>query len=402
MPELDLSMTNRGVAAQTQRLRETRMRLRAIKNGTAMQLVINLIGDSWVAGDYWSPNFAKVLQTEYGMAGVGFVGFGFYANNQALPFVEGGNQPSQGGPSTVDGNVRPDLVAKPIFIGTWNSGPATAPATGNGLGYNRGSSAQPNLSYAESTTVGDRIKVTFPAGHDSSRIFYWGSVAGSFRYSWNDGTTWQTTISYAGASGALSAALANTPTGAATLILEVVSGTVQLGGVDLKSSASGVRVNKLCASGSASNSWSLAASSNSQWRSRINELGAKLHIIGLQTNDQGAGFDPDAAYTTQMGNIITALRLADPYCDILLTSPPENQRVANAFPMSRYTAATRALANAQNCAHLDHQFNFGVLPADYAWANAARQWMNSDLIHPVTATGGAILTDAVLETLRPR
>lgn len=393
MPELDLSMTNRGVAAQAQRLRETRMRLRAIKHGTTQQLIINLLGDSWVQGDYWSNIFAKALHTEYGMAGVGWVGFGFFLAGTP-PYVTGGAQPNSGGTPTVDGNARPDLVAKPTFDGTWGSAGATN-------GYNRSGSGLPSLSYAESSTVGDRARFTFPAGHTSAQVFYQADVAGSFRYSWDGGSTWQTTISYSAASGALSAALANTPAGAATIILEVVSGTVRLGGVDMRSTAAGVRVHKLGSSGSATNTWNAAAAAGS-WKSRIIDLGAHLNMVGFQTNDQGAAYDPATTYTTQLGTIIANLRVATPYCDILLTSPPENQRVANAYPMAQYTTATRALANAQNCAHLDHQFNFGLLPADYAWANAGRKWMAADLVHPDAPTGGAILADGALETLRPR
>lgn len=391
MPEMDLSLTQRGLVTNAHYLRETHMRLRALKHGTATQLIINLLGDSFVTGDFWTPVFAKALHTVFGLAGVGWVGFGFYGTGSAPPYTTGGTQPNFGGTPTVDGNARPDLVPKPTFDGSWTST------------YNSPGSNLPSISYARSSTAGDRARFDFPAGHTSSTVFYYKqTTAGSFRYSWDGGSTWAGTITYDNSSNnSASDALVGTIAGAGTLLFEVVSGQVNLGGVEMKSTASGVRINKLGVSGGATNNFATAAGA-ANWRTRFAVLGAHLNIAGWQTNDQGGAFAPDGAYTTNLTTIATNLRVIAPYSDLLLTAPPENQRPANAYPMSGYTAATRALARTQKAAFLDHQPNFGELPADYAWANASRQWYASDLIHPVTATGGAAMANAMLEAVMPR
>lgn len=395
--EIDLSLTSRGLATNLHRLRETHMRLRAIKHGTTQQLIIKLLGDSFKAGDYWTPIFAKALQTEYGFAGSGWVGFGFFGTATAPPYVTGAAQPNFGGTPTVDGNVRPDLVAKPTFDGTWTS------AGGGTNGYNRAASNMPSLSFAQSSTAGDRVRFAFPAGHTSARVFYWGNVgqAGSFRYSWDSGSTWTATISHTAGSDAASALLASVPAGAGTLMFEVISGQVNIAGVDMQSTAAGVRIHKLGSSGSATNTWAAAAPTTT-YRNRQADLDAHLVIMGWGTNDQGASYNPSTTYTTQLTAILTAERAVNAYADILLATPPENQRVANAYPMSDYAAATRALAMTQKCAFIDHMPHWGDVPADYANGNAKRPWMSTDLIHPVPATGGPALANAYLEAVMGR
>jgi hypothetical protein len=381
------------VLVEQYQLRETHMRLTAIQDGVTQQLVIAILGDSYVQGNYWSQAFAKRMHALYGMAGVGYVGFGFFGSDVATPFATGGAQPGFGGITSVDGNVRPDLVPTPTFDGVWGSAGATA-------GYNSAGSGLPSLSYAQSTTAGDRVRFSFPAGHTAARVYYNANASGSFRYSWDGGSTWVATITYSSSSGSLSAALSAVPSGAATLILEVVSGTVRLGGVDMQSSAAGVRIHKLGVSGSATNTWS-AAAAGGQWRTRMLDLAPNLYIAGWQTNDQGAAFPPTTTYTTNMTAIIAGIRAASPVADILLTSPPENQRTSNAYPMTQYTAAARSLAHSLKTAHLDHQVNFGDVAADYASSNANRPWYSSDLIHPVKATGGNALANAVLRAVSP-
>lgn len=370
------------------RLRETRMRLRKLAAGEATQMVINVgPGDSYVDGDYWTPVFAKSLQDRFGFAGVGFVGFSFFGTATAPPFVTGGAQPNFGGVSTVCGNVRPDLVAKPTFDGTWTS--VNSPGTG-----------MPNISFARSSTAGDRVRFGFPVGHNAARLFYVSNTAGSFRYSWDGGTTWVETVTLAAGQGGLSRLLTGTPATAATLIFEVVSGTVELAGVDMQSSASGVRVHKLGLSGSATNTWSVGGN---PYTLRMADLGANLVIVGLQTNDQGAAFVPETTYLAQFSAIITAIRRASfptglPNADLLLTSPPENLRTNNVYPMARYSAVTRDFARANDAAYLDHQLNFGELPAQYS-STSGRPWYHSDLVHPATQTGGRMLADATLRAI---
>lgn len=387
MPELDLSLTQRGLVTNAHYLRETHMRLRAIKSGVATQLIILLLGDSWVQGNYWSTYFAKALHDAFGMAGVGFVGFAFFAPLTGGPWVEGGTQPT----GRIDGNSRPDLVPAPILIGNWSSS------------YNSPGNGTPTLGVIYSSTAGDRVKFSFPAGHTSSRLFYngnssYGNGASVIRYSWDGGATWQPniTLSYQG-SGQVD--LLNTPAGAATLIIEVVSGTPGLAGVDIKSTASGVRVHKLGISGG---STLQPANTNSGWTGALGSLAPNLFIAQWGTNDRVANYDPAATFTPQYTTALARMRTANAYADVLLTAPPENAFAGATYATALYTAAVRSLARTSKCAFLDHQPNFGDAVADYAWSNANRQWLGSDLIHPVQATGGAVLANGVLEAVLPR
>lgn len=362
-------------------LRETHMRLSRLERGDSAQLVIALLGDSYVAGDYWSAAFAKSIQTAYGLAGVGWVGFAWWGTSSG---TWGATQPTG-----IDGNARPDLVPAPTITGTWTAS------------YNNGGNATPSLGLVTSSTAGDRINFSFPSGHTAANLYYKGTSGGVVRYSWDGGATWAGSVTLSGTTAA-SAALASVPAGAAALTLEVVSGTVSLSGVDMQSSASGVRVHKLGASGSATNSWSSVSAS--VWNAQIAALAPNCVIAGWQTNDQGAAFVPEVQFKGQLLAILNNLITALPYADILLTSPAENNRTTNTYPMSRYTAATRQLvvdSGAYGLAHLDHQFAFGWPTSSYAYANGIRQWIGSDLVHPVQTTSGRLMADNVLGVVKP-
>jgi hypothetical protein len=374
-----------GAAYKPERLRDWRLRRRKLDTATAetTQAIIGILGNSYVAGDYWTPIFAKTLQDRYGSAGIGWVGFGFYGTGSAPPFTTGGTQPNFGGTSTVDGNIRPDIVAKPTFDGTWT------------CSYNSAGSNLPSLSYATSSTVGDQAWITFPSGHSSARLFYFGATAtGSFRYSWDSGSNWIATISTTANANGLSAALSSVPGTSGTLLIEVVSGTVNLGGVDFKSTAAGVRVHKLGVSGSATNTWS--STSSSIYPARLAELLCTTILIDLDINDRGNNFAPAGLHTTQLQAIINRVRTAYPYADIGLISSQEDNRVGLTYAQSLYAAANLELASTNNLAHLNMQEFFGTANADYAAANPSRAWMAADLIHPVALTGGRVYADAVL------
>lgn len=383
MPEIDLSLTSRGIPTNTYRLRETHMRLRALKSGVSTQLVIALLGDSWVQGGYWSEYFAKDLQDTYGNAGVGFTGFAFFAPLTGGPWVDGGNQPT----GRLDGNVRPDLVPAPVLIGNWVSV------------YNSPGQNTPTLGIIYSSTAGDRVRISFPAGHNAGTLFYngsssYGNGTSVVRYSWNAGVTWETslTLSYQG-SGQI--ALNNVPAGAGTLIFEIVSGTVALAGVDLRSASNGVRVHKLGISGG---STVQLANTNNTYANAIAALAPNLVIGGWETNEKNGSITP-TDYSTHLTTVLGRIRTAVPNADVLLTAPPENT-IVNLYTMAQYTAITRTVAATDKCALLDHQANFGELPAEYAWSNPSRQWLGADLIHPVKATGGNVLAYGVLEVLK--
>ncbi|WP_283177703.1 hypothetical protein [Gemmobacter sp. 24YEA27] len=90
-----------------------------------------------------------------------------------------------------------------------------------------------------------------------------------------------------------------------------------------------------------------------------------------------------------------------PLVDLLITSPPEDQKPANAYPMAQYTRAALEVAVAIGAAHLDHQYFWGAAPSYYASGNSARPCMRSDGIHPAPLFGGFALADAVTHLLSP-
>lgn len=361
-------------------LRETRMRLRKLSLGEASLLTIAIIGDSYTQDETrYCQALASTLQTTYGNAGPGWVGFGFYLPPSSAVWVNGGTQP--GG---IDGGVRKDITPDPIFSGTWAS--AYADSTTNA----------PSLSQVTSTTPGDYLDVPFPAGLTAVNLFYGGAAGtGVIKYSWDGGSAWSADTNLTGVSGA-SIALTGPPGSANTLRIQVVSGSVSLSGVDLQGATSGVRVHKLAASGSRSAQW--AAVNSSKWRNQISTLAPKLCGVLLGTNDQGQTASPvtTAVFTQKIEVIFSSLRIVLPYSDMLSMMPAENQRTNNPYPMAEYTEAAKASAIQNARTFLDFQPHFGANAADYGWANADRQWYASDLIHPVPSTGGRVMADALL------
>jgi lysophospholipase L1-like esterase len=217
-------------------------------------------------------------------------------------------------------------------------------------------------------------------------LHYIGS-SGSVRYSTDGGATWVSTIALTGA-GALTTAL-TLPATAHSLVLEVVTGPVQICGVDLRSTAAGVRVHKLGSTGSTAAQW--ATTNNA---SALTALGPDLVTVLLGTNDQG-GSRTASQFSADLATITARIKTALPQADILFICPCENNRVANTFPMTAYAAEMEKVALLNKAAYINLQYSFGTTPAEYAFGSA-RPWMASDLIHPDPTSGGrAILSDIV-------
>jgi len=358
-------------------LRETHMRIRKRKLGEPVQLIAAFIGDSYTAGVYWVPAAAKTLQDARGLAGLGWVGFSWWGDPSptVAPAVA----------LRIDGSARPDLIPAPTVTSGWRAS------------YGNVANATPSNGIITATVAGERVTVIVPAGHNAVQLHHKGG-GGDIRYSWDGGATWRETITLAGATAA-NVALLGVPAGNASLVIESVSGTVALAGVDLQSAAAGVRVHKLGASGSATTSW--AGVNAAAWRAGLQALAPHLVVIGFLTNDQGAALIPETTFAANLATIVANVRAALPYADILITAPPENQRTTNVYPMWRYARAARELAVSLGCAFLDHQYQFGAVPSDYAAANPARAWYHADLVHPATDTGGRAIADATVSLIDP-
>lgn len=361
-------------------LRNSRLRLRRLRQGNGGQFVMSFAGDSWVQGDiFWLRQFTKAMHDEYGFAGIGFVGFQYFGASSG-DWVDGGAQPSGGGA----GCSRGDLVPNPTFDGQWTADNGAQP----------GGIATPSIGHVTTSDPLAYVRFTVPSGHNAADLFYVGTTdTGSVEYSWDAGTTWQTAITLTGADGVcLSVPLANVPAGAATLRLRRVSGTIRLAGVNLKSAAPGVVVHKLGAGGGNSNMW--LALDLAEWAGLVADLGAHSITVILGTNDQAGAMLP-ATMASNISAMMAAIEAESVTIDRLMLMPPENIRTPpSVHPMTAYAAAIRAQAITDGFAFVDLQCTWGPVAADYAHG-AAFPLMDASNGHPAPATGGAIIADTM-------
>lgn len=362
--------TSRDFGAWLHRLRWTRMQLMRLLAGDTTQLDIVLIGDSYTQNPIrWSRVFADALRTQFGDAGIGYVGFAYPTGNTSLR----------------QGSVRSDTTV--AETGTWTTS------------YNNVASG-PDLSQLTSSTPGSTLVVTFPAGQSSAKLFYEVTAGASITAQFNGGGGSQTVdLSTGGTTGSAGVAtLTAPPAGATTLTLTVVGGTVKLSGVDIRSTARGVRVHKIATSGSQAAQWA-TFSANAGWRTAMAALTPQLVIVMHGPNDQTAARTA-SQFAADMTTILTSLNaaLGATAYDRFLVAPPENQRGLPTL-ISDYRAALEPAADLNDAAFIDTQPFFGVNPADYAFGSA-RPWFSSDQIHPDGPTGGRVLADAILRAVR--
>lgn len=348
-------------------LRETRQRTRRLSYGDSEQFTIACIGDSWThfAARYTGP-VASILRDTFGASGAGWLGFSWPSSNTAL----------------LNGNVLPSVYGYTEPTGTWAT--------------NYRTSISPDICSITSSTAASLITVTGDSSPVVSGVdlYHVGTADGVVRYRWNAGA-W-TSLNVQGTVGDLQwQALSGVPSsGAWTLEIEVVSGTVEVCGLDIKSAADGVTVHKLGATGSRAEEW--VAVNAADWQSGLANLAPNLVTIMHGTNDQGAGRSV-AEFSSDIGTLIDRVRAALPSADILVVMPCENQR---GLPdaMSEYADAVYAVCASKRVAFMNLQAVFGDDPADYA-AGSDRPWFNADQTHPDPTTGGRAIVDAVFKIL---
>ncbi len=353
-------------------LRNWRLTRRKLLLGTAAQSTIAVIGDSYSQSvQFYLQNLTTALINDLGDAGGGYCQFG------------GLN--AGGGTVYLNQNPRPSLY--PVTrTGSWS------------YSYYSPLGA-PDMAFITSTTAGDQVTLTGPATPvlSRARLFFLASSDGQVQYRWNGGA-W-TPLALQG-SGLVTADLNQLPaSGAWELDIQVVSGTVELCGVDLKSGANGVRVSNLGATGSNSANWAGVNAAN--WQTALQALAPNLVIIFLNTNDQGGSYTP-AQSNANWNTIIANVRAALPGVDILCISPAENQRPNMAYAMPLYAAQTKAVAGSHSCAFIDLQPCFGD-PANVSTSygsSAPIDYLNPDLTHPNPSTGGFAICDALYSVLR--
>lgn len=375
-------------------LRNVRRQLRLIQQGQAAQSVMALFGDSWLGGEYIRGYFAKALHDVYGIAGLGWVGFQFFGTANTPPWVAGSNQPGGvkpgGGGGAILGCARYDLLPNPALNGSWTSVNAGASAN-----------ATPSIGHISSSTAGDDVSFSWSgAAHDAADLYHPGLNAGSIRYSWDGGSTWETAVNLT-ATGPGKVVLANVPTGTSgSLVIEVVSGSVDLSGVDMKSSADGVRVHALSAPGSNTSHWAVDVAPADWAVTVVDDLGADFVAGLLATNDQ-SGSTSAQTVADNAEDILHAVAAQSSTVDLLWIAPAENIRgTAPAVTMAQYTAAVRKKAVDNGWAFVDLQAAFGDDPADYGYGSTLGL-LDSSNLHPSRPAGGMAITDALLRLFAP-
>lgn len=346
------------------------------------QLHYLAIGNSYTQGNHFIPPLSKALQTTlntagaaYGMAGMGWVGFGFFGAGSG-PWVIPGTQPSG-----ANGTARRDLLTTPSYSGDWT-----------GI-YNNAAGDTPDICSCISSTPGSQIVFAYPTGHNGADLFYTGDGTGVVKVSWDNGATWSADIAL-NTAGAAVVALGAPLSTLGTFKLEVVSGNVRLGGVNMKSAADGIRFHKLGGSGSSTQQW---ASVSSRWGEMLAALvpanAPCIVQIELAGNDHNAERSP-SLYATDIAQVVENVRAVLPSADIMFVCQP-NLGNGKLYPMTDYTRKEREYAVDHDCALVEIMPFLGLTYADYAPTNPGRPWMSPDTLHLDPATGDRAMASAV-------
>lgn len=350
----------------------SRIRQRLLGQSTTLNLVLGP-GDSYCdIKTIWSTNFATYLRTLIGSAGHGWTGFGY---------------PNAGGNSGYQrGNAFPAEVTV-SFQGTGWTGQFTS------------AQGSPDLCSATSSTAADNIRVSkLVSGNNSAVNLHYlpGAGTGVIQYRWNGGS-W-TTLNLPVVSGlGASIALASVPAGAWTLDFQVVSGTVQLAGVDLQEAGPGLRIHNICNNGSSAGNWGTSGNQTElalAW-GRLGQIHGFISMLG--TNDQGQGWSY-AQYFTSYSNLVATMLAASPACDRILLCPAENGRGLPLL-LSQYQLQQRLVAKANKLCQVNLQELFGDNIADYRFSNSNRSWLQADDLHPNTTGGGCAILDEVIRLI---
>ncbi|HCD7829049.1 TPA: hypothetical protein ND563_005292, partial [Klebsiella pneumoniae] len=236
------------------------------------QLIINIIGNSWVHNEWNLPRrLTQVLQDRFGDAGAGFAG---YNRNFAHP-------------------GRAFLI---VQSGSWTEETVTTP-TGTNFG--------PAGSQGVTSTAGAALAFQSLTGDTSAAIYHNGSssVSPVIKIKYKDNVTGdqtaETQVTLSG-TGVVRTELPVPPvTGNWTATLTLVSGTLAFCGIELKKSVPGIRVNKLGTGGSTWRQWTTL--NRDGWVQGITPLAANLNIL-LESVNGAYSYDADAeaGYTTEM------------------------------------------------------------------------------------------------------
>ena len=376
-------------------LRRIKYKLAKLQLGETLRVGLNISGDSYSQlAVRWTAPFMTYMAGKYGDGGGGWCGFGFTSAG-TTPYTVA-NQPTN-----KNGNVRPTTYPTMIF------GAITTSYNGENT---------PDLSAVTLAASGDYVFQAFPALpiHNGCDLFFVGTSNGVVRYRYGtyDGSgdvkdpenyTFgsNTNINVQGTVGAVQTADISTgiPSGAGAVIIEWVSGTSKLAGLNLKSAASGVYVNKIAGSGSQVASW--AGKDATNWQNGLAALGGDAFIYMDGPNSQSSNVEP-ASWGTNVDTLMSRVRVAIPGADILLATPPENPRSTNRVAILGYAVEAVKRSIQGRYAYLNCQPAFGDAgnPSEYA-SDGIVPLFNSDELHPEDSTGGRLLFKEFARAIDP-
>lgn len=355
-------------------MRKTRMKFSQLRAGDSQtQLAIGFIGDSYTAGHaYYLRELTKSLAKEYGFAGPGYIGFNH-------------------GPSLGDSNFQYNTSNAAYFGGSW---------TVSNLG-----TASPDNRTITAGAVGDYIGIqavetsTISTLINNAKLMYLGDGTNPvIRYRWSDSDAWnELTLTGTGVQSLAFPFITSTTNW--KFRLEVVSGLPTLFGIYATNNTNGIICSKMAASGSATGDWYKPqdAAWMAQWKASMSLIPCDCYMIMLGGNDQGASVVPSTMLANIQG-IVAALKEINPSADIHITVRQDTSRTST-YPMSDYAAAVRTWAWTQKLPCSDMQFAFGTDPTVYA-STGAFPLIDTDNTHPVTTTGGRLITEFFYRLLR--
>lgn len=372
----EITVVIRPVQYGLENLRETRWRLRSLREGVTganAMLSIAAIGDSYthnigryifkVATALWRKYQSNALAPN----GLGFISFGGV----------GGSLPN----GTINWNAYAKVASGTVDVSAYG--------TGGGPDICQAVMSADSVIYLDggiTTNKGISYTIMFEGG------------AGSVQWSFDNGTTWSSVLDLTTFPAGLQTYEIDVSawSGVATKsfrIKAITQSTIYGINAVLKNTA-GIVFHKLGATGTRAQQW--AAVDAARWKAGLSVLAPNLVTIMHGTNDQTGG-RTKAQFKADIKTIIDRVLEVNPVADILLMSPPENQR-GLATKISTYADAMYELAQEYKCAYLDMQPHFGVNPPDYAFGSL-RPLFASDGIHPEPNTGGYAMQDAVLYAL---
>ncbi|MGH5111462.1 hypothetical protein ACRFGH_05565 [Klebsiella pneumoniae] len=330
------------------------------------QLIINIIGNSWVHNEWNLPRrLTQVLQDRFGDAGAGFAG---YNRNFAHP-------------------GRAFLI---VQSGTWTEETVTAPTSTNfGPAGSQGVTSTAGASMAFQSLTGDTSVAIYHNADSSAspviKIKYKNNISGE--------STDETQLTLTG-TGVTRTELPSPPvTGNWTATLTLVSGTLAFCGIELKKSTPGVRVNKLGTGGSTWRQWTTL--NRDGWVQGITPLAANLNIL-LESVNGSYSYDAnaEATYTTEMASRV---RSASAFSDVLIISPPQTLGTPT-YSLRDFAYKLRGIAGSLKAGHIDLQPVFGQSLSDYN-DSGKKYIVAADVNHPTYPAGQCVITETVLRAI---